>query len=83
MPDTAVELNPNELSPMLREFNEGLMVRFINADLIARAGLDVKGSIVLYDEDQMFTYATAELPSEDQLQALHEKSGIHYWSKGC
>lgn len=48
-----------------------------------RAHLDVRRSIVLYDESATFAYATDELPSDNQLQALYESSGVRYWSRGC
>ncbi|MCV6988687.1 hypothetical protein H7I87_00445 [Mycobacterium timonense] len=83
MADTVIEIDPSELSPMQREVNRGLMVAFINAGLLHRAHLDVRRSIVLYDESATFAYATDELPSDNQLKALYESSGVRYWSRGC
>ena len=36
-------LNPNNLPPMVRERNKGLMTAFISAHLPSRVGLDTRG----------------------------------------
>lgn len=69
-------------NPMNREINRGLMVAFINADLLNRSHLDVRTSIVLYDGDGDFRYALAEMPDEALMASLQERAGIAYWSKG-
>lgn len=80
---TVTEVDPSTFSPLLREGNEGLMVVFINADLLNRAGLDVRDSIVFYDDAHVFAYAVSELPDEETLQALAQSTVIRYWSRGC
>lgn len=69
-------------NPMERKINEGLMVAFINADLVNRANLDVRKSIVLYDADGDFRYALSEMPDDSIMSRLKEEAGIAYWSKG-
>lgn len=69
-------------NPMHRELNEGLMIAFINADLLNRAGLDVRKAIVLYDKDGDFRYALPEMPDETIQSRLMTEAGIAYWSKG-
>jgi len=68
---------------MLRQINHGLMVQWINADLMNRAANDVRQSVVLYDSDQMFVAAlpagTSFTPGT--LENLYEL-GIRYQSKG-
>lgn len=71
-----------EQNPLCREVNRGLMVSFINADLINRCNLDVRTSIVLYDADGDFLYALAAMPDDATMTALHERAGVAYWSKG-
>lgn len=83
MTNTVVELNVTDLSAMQRELNQGLMVAFINADLLQRAHLDVRTSTVLYDESRTFTFATGETLSDAQLQQLYNSTSIRYWSRGC
>ncbi|MET3959854.1 hypothetical protein ABIE52_006789 [Rhodococcus sp. OAS809] len=69
-------------NPMHREMNKGLMVAFINADLLERAALDVRTSIVLYDADGDFLYAVPELPDEKLMASLEARAGVTFWSKG-
>jgi len=76
------KLVKRDVDQMVRKINRGLMVRFINADLVNRAGLDVRKSVVLYDADKMFEYALPELPAPELLDRLHDEAGIRYWSKG-
>ena len=70
-----------DANPMSREINRGVMVAYINADLLQRANLDVRTSIVFYDEDGDFSCAVEEMPDESVLSEL-EAVGIAYWSKG-
>lgn len=80
--DTVVEL-PADMRDALRQTaNRALMVRFINADLLNRASLDVRRSIVFYDVDGLFEYATSELPDDDVLRRLREVSAVRFWSRG-
>ena len=72
-----------EMSAMQREVNEGLMVAFINRELVDRASLDVRDSIVFYDADKDFAYATESLPDEETLQKLAQTTKIRFWSRGC
>ena len=71
-----------EGDPMRLEINRGLMVRFINADLLNRASLDVRHSIVLYDADGLFEYAMAELPAAVVLAELYHRTSVRFWSRG-
>lgn len=83
MSDTVTEIAVTELSEMQREINRGLMVAFINRELVDRASLDVRTSIVFYDADKDFAYATDALPDEETLQRLAQTSKIRFWSRGC
>lgn len=82
--DTALE----ELlvtDPMLREVNQGLMVTWINADLLNRANHDVRKSVVLYDEDKMFVAAMpavmGPVPNPGLSAKLYEV-GVRFYSRG-
>lgn len=75
---------------MLSEINRGLMAQWINADLLNRASHDVRRSIALYDDHQMFVTAFDPdgIPSlavlagnQAALDALHD-AGVAYWSVG-
>lgn len=79
---TVTELPADMRDEMRRQINRGLMVAFINADLINRAGLDVRRSIVLYDDAGLFEYAAPELLDATLLQRLYDQTSIRYWSKG-
>jgi hypothetical protein len=79
---TAVELPDSMRDPMREQVNHGLMVAFINARLLERANLDVRKSIVLYDDAGLVEYALPELPDAETLERLYRVSGIRYWSKG-
>jgi hypothetical protein len=81
--DTITEIDPRDLDPMIRRVNRGLMVKFINDDLLARAALDVRTSIVLYDGAEVFAWAVPTLPDVALLARLYASSAIRYWSKGC
>jgi hypothetical protein len=82
------ELPKHMRDAMRRAVNKGLMVAFINRDLPGRAKLDVRSSIVLYDDAGVFEAAIDPATWESfiahdvAVQALHDQSGIHYWSKG-
>jgi hypothetical protein len=71
-----------DVDPMCRSANRFLMVRFINADLIGRASLDVHRSIVLYDADRVFMAAVPFLPDSAVLQRLYDEAGVRHWSRG-
>lgn len=70
---------------MLRQINKGLMVRWINRDLMNRAANDVRSSMVLYDADRMFVGA---LPPEvtdafvAKIAGLLRESGVRFYSRG-
>lgn len=81
--ETVAQIDPQDLDPLVREANRGLMVAFINADLIARYGLDVGRSVVLYNAEKRFVYATAEIPDSASLEALAARTGVRFWSHGC
>lgn len=78
---TVVEL-PEPLDPMRVSLNRGLMVGFINRDLINRSSLDIRKSVVFYDADLLFEFALNELPNEALLKRLHDETNIRFWSKG-
>ena len=82
MSNTVTEIRPRDLDPMIRTANRGLMVMFINRNLLGRADLDVRHSIVFYDEHRMFEAAVATLPEAATLQALYERTAVRYWSRG-
>ena len=65
--------------------NRGLMVHWINADILSRANCDIDKSIVFYDEHSVFEYAMpagAELPASDILAALYDRTNIRYYTRG-
>lgn len=83
MSDTVTEISVDELPEMQRDVNRGLMVHFINADLLNRASLDVQRSIVFYDASKIFAYATDSLPDNATLQRLAATTSVRFWSRGC
>jgi len=65
--------------------NRGLMVHWINADIMNRATCDVDKSIVFYDEHGVFEYALpvgAKLPALDILTELYDRTNIRYYTIG-
>lgn len=82
---TPVEVTETDF--MLREINRGLFVHWVNADLINRAGCDVRSSIVLYDADGGFMHAFPACfefrpgTEQDVWEALYE-AGVRTWSRG-
>lgn len=68
---------------MVSEINRGLMVRWINADLLNRFDRDVRASIVCYDTEGMFVYAFPAKyePTDDEWDVLTQH-GVHSWSRG-
>jgi hypothetical protein len=67
---------------MRRTINHGLMVAWINTDLLGRAANDVRTSTVFYDEDTTFVVACpAGIDWQHLEQKLHD-AGVRYWSKG-
>lgn len=88
MPDTAtspVLEQITETNAMMRSVNQGLMVHWINADLINRAGHDVRKSIVLYDEDQMFVQALPAVLGPELHPNVHKlayDAGVRFYSLG-
>jgi len=81
-PTLLTRINPKDLGPMVRKMNKGLMVQFINRDLLNRAALDVRKSVVLYDENGLFEYALEELPSDNVQRNLLTKTNIRSYSIG-
>jgi hypothetical protein len=78
-----------DTDPMRAAMNRGLMVGWINADLIERAGCDVRRSVVLYDEDGLFVHACdAGLSGSafaDRLDRMTEQlfsAGVRFYSVG-
>ena len=76
------ELNTDRMESMHRAMNKMLMVEWINADLPNRAWHDVRKSIVLYDESRMFISALKELPDEELLQQIGERTSVRFYSRG-
>lgn len=76
------QIFPKDLSALHRQMNKSLMVAWINQDLINRAQNDVDRSIILYDADKDFAFATRVELDEDTWQMLIERTPIRYWSKG-
>lgn len=76
------ELNLDTVELMVREANRGLMVMFINHNLLERHNLDVTRSIVFYDDQHMFEYATAEMPDEETQRKLLAHTTVRYWATG-
>lgn len=77
------------LAHMVRQLNRGLMVQWINHDLMNRAECDVRRSVVLYDAERHFVMALpASLSVDDFLAraggvaAGFARLGITYWSRG-
>lgn len=87
MTDQPIAELPEEMrgNPMHQEANKGLMVAWINHDLLNRCVHDVRKSFVIYDADGLFEYALVNPPSElkaSVLQQAHDTLGWRYWSKG-
>jgi hypothetical protein len=76
------ELNLDTVDLLVREANRGLMVMFINHNLLERANLDVRYSVVFYDDRHMFEYAMAEMPDEETQRKLLDHTTVRYWAKG-
>lgn len=75
---------------MLQDINRGLMAQWINADLFNRHTYDVRRSIALYDDHQMFVTAfdpngipglAVIAGNQAALDALHD-AGVRHWSVG-
>ena len=71
-----------ETDVLYREMNTGLMVAWINADLLNRASHDVRKSIVLYDMDGDFVYAAGSLFTVEGMWAELWAAGVRSWSRG-
>lgn len=85
------QLTPGaDLMDALRaQINRGLMVAWINHDLINRADCDIRKSVVLYDADRVFVmaFSTAVTPDifADRVHlvtASMSAMGVRYWSVG-
>jgi hypothetical protein len=78
---TITELPDSLRDPMRAEVNTGLMVAFINADLLNRCNLDVRTSIVLYRASGLFEAAAHDMADDDVLQHLHDTTTVRYSSR--
>jgi hypothetical protein len=76
------ELDLDTVDLLVREANRGLMVMFINHNLLERANLDVRSSVVFFDDRHMFEYAMAEMPDEDMQRKLLAHTTVRFWAKG-
>ena len=72
-----------------RTLNRGLMVDWINRDLMNRADCDVRRSVVLYDADRVFVMALGVSVTPDifrnRVDLVAEtmnRAGIRYYSIG-
>jgi hypothetical protein len=80
----------NDITDMIRDnLNRGVMVAWINADLLNRADCDVRRSVVLYDADRVFVMAlgTSVTPEifRDRMPLVADsmaRAGVRYWSVG-
>jgi inosine/xanthosine triphosphate pyrophosphatase family protein len=79
---TVTRLDLSRLEAMHRSVNKMLMVEWINADLPNRASHDVRKSIVLYDDCGMFVSALKELPDDELLQQIGERTSVRFYSEG-
>jgi hypothetical protein len=79
---TIVELPADMRDMMHMTANKGLMVHYINADLMNRAHLDVRESFVFYDDAGLFEMALSNMLNANALQRLYDHSNIRFWSKG-
>lgn len=97
MTNTVLPLPKNDdtgkhfLGPLTAKMNKGLMVQWINEDLFARAGHDVRKSIVFYDDARTFETALTQeqWAALDEhglrdvfLEKLYAATPVRYWSKG-
>lgn len=81
--DTAGIEEITETDPMRQEINRGLMVQWINADLVNRAWGDVDKSVVFYDGDKLFSGAFHSMPPETMWELMRNgPAQIRYWSWG-
>lgn len=82
---------PSYMLEFLRQkLNRGVMVAWINADLLNRADCDVRKSVVLYDEHQVFVMAlgTSVSPAlfRERLALITDsliRAGVRYYSVGA
>lgn len=86
---TVQPLPASNMGPLRAKLNKGLMVHWINADLLSRAGHDVRKSIVFYDDAQTFETALTQADwdalgdkREAFLQRLYAATPVRFWSKG-
>jgi hypothetical protein len=82
--DTVTELPKAMRDPMRKRANKGLMVAWINAQLMDRMSHDVRKSIVLYDATGLFEFALpAEFDLTDEIKTkLYAGTAVRYWSRG-
>lgn len=80
--ETVEQIDTAELSPLHRQGNRALFVSWVNAGLLERFGLDVLGSVMLYDEEKYFVYALDYLPDAESMVRLHAGTKVRYWSVG-
>lgn len=82
-----------DMFDMLRQtLNRGLMVDWINRDLINRADCDIRKSVVFYDVDRVFVMALgtsvtadifrARIETMPNVVASMQRMGIRYYSIG-
>ena len=83
---TAAAQWPTEVTatnPMARTINKGLMVAWVNADLLNRSDCDVRSSLVIYNAegDFLFAFPPCFKPTDQAWSAMWSV-GARTWSKG-
>ena len=76
------EMDTSELSPLHRDANRRLFISWVNSNLRERFGLDVLGSVMLYDAEKYFLCAMHELPDEGAMRRMRVGTRIRYYSNG-
>jgi hypothetical protein len=78
---TVVEL-PAEFrdNRLCRSVNTAMFREFINT--FNRAHLDIRKSVVFYDNLGVFVYAVPELPDAKTLDYLFNQTDVRYYTKG-
>lgn len=69
-------------SPMQRALNKGLMIAWINNDLVNNCHCDVRTSFCYYDADEDFVFATENELSDKGKAQLLKHTRVRFWSKG-
>lgn len=79
---TAEIFPKRDFSPLIRQMNRAMFVSWVNADLLNRHQNDVDKSIMLFDADKDFAFATRVEMDEEMWDMLLTSTSIRYWSQG-